>query len=90
MRNYASVTILHPSRKLHTINTIYTFHRKIPAKKMFFSLEIKSVEYMIFTDLGSLFGNTHCGKYQNFSPTQILRTINFGHFVAPKPAILTI
>ena len=27
-------------------------------------------------------------KFQNFSVTQILREINFGHFEAPKTAIL--
>ena len=30
------------------------------------------------------------GKIQDFSATQILREINFGHFEAPKTAILTI
>ena len=29
-------------------------------------------------------------KYQDFSATQILREINFGHFEATKTAILTI
>ena len=29
-------------------------------------------------------------KFQDFSATQILREINFGHFEGPKIAILTI
>ena len=29
-------------------------------------------------------------KFQDFSATQILREINYGHFEAPKTAILTI
>ena len=29
-------------------------------------------------------------KFQDFSATQILREINFGHFEAPKTATLTI
>ena len=29
-------------------------------------------------------------KFQDFSATQILREINFGHFEAPKTAILTV
>ena len=29
-------------------------------------------------------------KFQDLSATQILREINFGHFEAPKTAILTI
>ena len=44
------------------------------------------------TDLGSLIGNLHftIWKFQVFSATQILLEINFGHFEAPKTAILTI
>ena len=38
------------------------------------------------TDLDSLIGNTQCGKFQDFSATQILREINFGHFEDPKTA----
>ena len=37
------------------------------------------------TDLGNLLW-----KFQVFSAIQILREINFGHFEAPKTAILTI
>ena len=37
-----------------------------------------------------LVGNTQCGIFRDFSATQILREINFGHFEAPKTAILTI
>ena len=44
------------------------------------------------TDLGSLIGKWEytMWKFQDFSATQILREINFGHFEAPKTAILTI
>ena len=43
-----------------------------------------------FTDLGSLIENTQCENFKDFSATQILREINFGHFEAIKTAILTI
>ena len=38
-------------------------------------------KFMIYTDLGSLVGNTQCGNFRkDFSATQILCEINFGHF----------
>ena len=43
-------------------------------------------------DLGSLIAICEYAvwKFQDFSAAQILREINFGHFDAPKTAILTI
>ena len=48
------------------------------------------ISLFVCTDLGSLIGNTQCGNYRIFVATQSLREINFGHFEAPKTAILTI
>ena len=46
---------------------------------------------MLTTDLGSLIENMHTmWKIQDFSVTQILREINFGHFEAQRTDILTI
>jgi len=44
------------------------------------------------TDLGSLIGKWEyiMWKFEEFSATQILREIKFGHFVAQKTAILII
>ena len=41
------------------------------------------------TDLGSLIGNTQCGNFRIFVPLRFLCETNFGHFEAPKTAILT-
>ena len=48
------------------------------------------ISLFVCTDLGSLIGNTQCGNFRIFVATQSLREINFGHFEAPKTAILTI
>ena len=44
---------------------------------------------LLHTDLGSLIGEYTMWKFQDFSTTQILCEINFGHFKAPKTIILT-
>ena len=49
----------------------------------------KMCDFLWSTDLGSLIGITQFGKFRFFAP-QILREINFGHFEAPKTAILSI
>ena len=49
-----------------------------------------TVDLCVCIDLGSLIGNAQCGNFSIFLPTQILREINFGHFEAPKTAILII
>ena len=43
------------------------------------------------TDLGSLIGNTQCGNFRIFLLLRnYVHRINFGHFEAPKTAVLTI
>ena len=44
---------------------------------------------LLHTDLGSLIGEYTMWKFQDFSTTQILCEINFGHIEALKTAILT-
>ena len=47
------------------------------------------MNYAISKFLGQRLRNCTMWKFSNFSATQILREINFGHIIAPKTAILT-
>ena len=50
----------------------------------------KGTQHAIITDLGSLIRNSQYENVRNFSATQVLREIKFGHFEAPKIAIYII
>ena len=68
----------------HFLSVNFNFDRLFPSETEFF------VFPHCGTDLGSLIGNTQCENIRIFLPFKFIREINYGHFEAPKIAILTI